>query len=136
MHPILIHSTFPPFLSFSAHDEPEASSGFAQQRNRQIYKELSRIHISNVLQVHPTHRKRSYTWPGPITGLHSCFGDLWGKMRDKKGVLELRPNLFGKLIQYYMGSVLMMYIRYFEHSESDPILGHLPITAQRARFVT
>ena len=57
-------------------------------------------------------------------------------MYDEKAVLELRPNIFGKLTQYCIGGVRGMYIRYFKPSGSDPILGHLPITGHGARFVT
>ena len=57
-------------------------------------------------------------------------------MCDKKAVLELRPNIFGKLTQYCIGGVLGMYIRYYKPSGRDPTLGHLPITGHGACFVT
>ena len=42
----------------------------------QIHIGLCWGHTTDVLWVLLTHRKRSYTWPGAITGLISCFCDL------------------------------------------------------------
>ena len=54
-------------------------------------------------------------------------------MRDKKAVLKLRPNVFGKLTQYCMGGSLGMYIRYFESSGRYLVLVNL---GHGACFVT
>ena len=54
---------------------------------REIYMILCRMHIWDISWVHPTHRTRFYTWPGPITGLLPCFCDWRWNYSQNKAVL-------------------------------------------------